>query len=156
MKTNHCCLITSGFNKYTLSFWYFRLYLTTPFLINHKAFQLWLQKNPKSINNTPSYILSGMPLQINNWFLCQLGIHRDMKHAVAWKARKRKSCSRRIKFSCANAVDISIVHAHDVRAKLQRWNWLVRQPCIHRDMKHLGSLKRTQEAKVALVYLIIH
>ena len=93
-----------------------------------------------------------MLLQINNWFLCQLRVHRDMKHAVAWKARKRKSCSRRITFRCASVLDIPS-RADEVRVKLQRWNWFVRQPYIYRDMKLLGSLNSTQEARVALVYL---
>ena len=28
-------------------------------------------------------------------------------------------------------------------------NWFIRQLCVHRDMKHLGSLESTQEARVA-------
>ena len=31
-------------------------------------------------------------------------------------------------------------------------NWFIRQLCVHRDMKHLGSLESTQEARVALGY----
>ena len=33
-------------------------------------------------------------------------------------------------------------------------NWFTRQLCIHRDMKHLGSLEGTQEARVALGYAL--
>ena len=33
-------------------------------------------------------------------------------------------------------------------------NWFTRQLCIHRDMKHLGSLEGTQEARVALDYAL--
>ena len=29
-------------------------------------------------------------------------------------------------------------------------NWFIGQLCVHRDMKHLGSLGSTQEARVAL------
>ena len=31
-------------------------------------------------------------------------------------------------------------------------NWFIRQLCVHQDMKHLGSLESTQEARVALGY----
>ena len=31
-------------------------------------------------------------------------------------------------------------------------NWFIRQLCVHRDMKHLGSLESTQEARVARGY----
>ena len=31
-------------------------------------------------------------------------------------------------------------------------NWFIRQLCIHRDMKHAGSLESTQEARVTLGY----
>ena len=33
-------------------------------------------------------------------------------------------------------------------------NWFTRQLCIHQDMKHLGSLESTQEARVALGYAL--
>ena len=55
---------------------------------------------------------------------------------------------------------IPIVHAHDVSKHIPRekfsielktlWNnWFICQLCIHWDMKHLGSLESTQEARVA-------
>ena len=58
---------------------------------------------------------------------------------------------------------IPIVHAHDVSKQIPREkdfpsvcvllnNWFIRQLCVHRDMKHLGSLESTQEARVALSY----
>ena len=31
-------------------------------------------------------------------------------------------------------------------------NWFICQLCVHRDMKHLGSLESTQEARVALSF----
>ena len=33
-------------------------------------------------------------------------------------------------------------------------NWFRRQLCVHRDMKRLGSLESTQEARVALGYAL--
>ena len=33
-------------------------------------------------------------------------------------------------------------------------NWFRRQLCVHRDMKRLGSLESTQEARVTLGYAL--
>ena len=45
---------------------------------------------------------------------------------------------------------IPIVHARDVSKQIPGEKKC--QLCVHRDMKHLGSLESTQEARVALSY----
>ena len=69
-----------------------------------------------------------------------------------------------IKFNCASVLHIPIMHAHDIskqipqekkfsiRLKMLWNNWFIYQLCVHRDMKHLGSLESTQEARVVLGY----
>ena len=55
---------------------------------------------------------------------------------------------------------IPIVHAHDVSKQISRekkFENVIKQlvhtsACVHGDMKHLGSLESTQEARVALGY----
>ena len=58
-----------------------------------------------------------------------------------WKEKENKEQAQLVSSCFANH-----------RVKMLWNNWFIHQLCVHRDMKHLGSLESTQEARIALGY----